>query len=225
MFIVDQKLPVSIFILLMKKVSARKESEKAELKAKILEAAREIVIREGFGALSLRKLAEKIGYAPGNIYLYFDGRDEIASEICRKGFAEMLAAIEPAASVKEPLRRLESLLKSYADFAEARPETYKLSFMQDPKFNEVMFRQTAIDEENGAGQKAFRLIVDALDELKQNGKIDKQANTKRLAEVLWAGVHGVVSLKLIYPAFPATPTPTLIRTMIRILLKGLLVER
>src|SRR5215510_9743835 len=95
--------------------------------------------------------------------------------------------------------RLKALLKSYADFAEARPETYKLAFMEDPKFNEVMFREAAIDEEDGAGQKAFRLIVDALDELKQNGKIERRANTRQLAEVLWAGVLGVVSLKLIYP--------------------------
>ncbi|HEV2668514.1 MAG TPA: TetR-like C-terminal domain-containing protein [Blastocatellia bacterium] len=106
-------------------------------------------------------------------------------------------------------------------FAEARPETYKLAFIQDPEFNEVMFRQTAIDEENGAGRRAFGLIVDALDELKQGGKIDKRANTKQLAEVLWAGVHGVVSIKLIYPALSATPTPTLVRAMIRTLLNGL----
>src|SRR5215510_9717022 len=165
----------------MNKVIARKEDEKAKLKAKILGTAREIVIREGFGALSIRKLAEKIGYAPGNIYLYFAGRDEIAREICREGFAEMLAAIEPAARVKDPMGRLKALLKSYAEFAEARPETYKLAFMEDPKFNEVMFREAAIDEETGAGQKAFRLIVDALDELKQVGKIDKRANTNLLA--------------------------------------------
>jgi len=209
----------------MKKMIARKEGEKAKLKAKILETAREMVIREGFDGLSIRRLAEKIGYAPGNIYLYFAGRDEIAREICRQSYAEMLLAIEPAAKVKDPVGRLKALLKSYADFAEGRPETYKLAFMQDPKFNEVMFRQTAIDEETGAVQKAFRLIVDALDELKQVGKIDKRANTNLLAEVLWAGVHGVVSLKLIYPAFPATPTSTLVGTMIRTLLNGLRVER
>jgi AcrR family transcriptional regulator len=208
----------------MKKVIARKEGEKAKLKAKILETAREIVIREGFSALSIRKLAEKIGYAPGNIYIYFTGRDEIAREICRQSYAEMLAAFEQAASVKEPMERLKALLKSYADFAESQPETYKLAFMQDPKFNEEMFRQTAIDEENGAGHRAFCLIVDALDELKQSGKIYKPANTRQLAEVLWAGVHGVVSLKLIYPAFPATPTPKLVRTMIRTLFNGLRVE-
>jgi AcrR family transcriptional regulator len=209
----------------MKKVIARNADEKAKLKVKILEAAREIVIRDGFGALSIRKLAEKIGYTPGNIYLYFAGRDEIAREICRQSYAEILAAIEQAARVKDPMERLKALLKSYADFAEARPETYKLAFMQDPQFNEVMFRQTAIDEESGAGHQAFRLIVDALGELKKTGKIDKHASTRQLAEVLWAGVHGVVSLKLIYPAFPATSTRELVKTMIRTLINGLRVER
>ena len=93
---------------------------------------------------------------PGK-HIYFAGRDEIAREICRQSFGEMLAAIEPAARVKDPLGRLKALLKSYADFAEARPETYKLAFMEDPKFNEVMFRQTAIDEENGAGAQGILL--------------------------------------------------------------------
>ena len=49
----------------MKRMIARKASEKAELKAKILETARMIVIRDGFGALSIRILPKKIGYAPG----------------------------------------------------------------------------------------------------------------------------------------------------------------
>src|SRR5215510_9506420 len=103
----------------MKKMIARKEGEKAKLKAKILETAREMVIREGFEGLSIRRLAEKIGYAPGNIYLYFAGRDEIAREICRQSYAEMLATVEQVAGVKEPMERLKALLKAYADFAEA----------------------------------------------------------------------------------------------------------
>ncbi len=35
------------------------------------------------------------------------------------------------------------------------------------------------------------------------------------AEVLWAGIHGVISLKLIYPAFPTNSTETLVNKMIR----------
>lgn len=38
-------------------------------------------------------------------------------------------------------------------------------------------------------------------------------------EVLWAGVHGVVSLKLIYPAFPVNSTEALVDKMIHTLLR------
>jgi hypothetical protein len=39
--------------------------------------------------------------------------------------------------------------------------------------------------------------------------------------VLWTGVHGVVSLKLIYPAFPTNSTEVLVNKMIQTLLNGL----
>ena len=42
-----------------------------------------------------------------------------------------------------------------------------------------------------------------------------------LAEVLWAGVHGVSNLKLIYAASPTNSTEILVNKMIRTLLKGL----
>lgn len=203
------------------KGAARTEGEKAAVKARILEAAREMVVRDGFGALSIRKLADTIGYAPGTLYLYFRSRDEIAREICRTAFVELLTSLEPVAQIADPAQRLRALVEAYANFAQEHPETYKLGFMQDPKFSEALFRQTAIDEENGAGQKAFRLIVASLDELKQNGTMEAAADTTVLAETLWAGVHGIVSLKLIYPAFPATPTPVLVRTFVETFFAGL----
>jgi AcrR family transcriptional regulator len=44
----------------------------------IFAAARELVLRKGFAELSIRKLADEIGYAPGTIYLYFKSRDEMS---------------------------------------------------------------------------------------------------------------------------------------------------
>jgi hypothetical protein len=48
-----------------------------------------------------------------------------------------------------------------------------------------------------------------------------ESDASQLAEVLWASVHGVVSLKLTSPGFPATPTDALVATTIRTLLDGL----
>ena len=53
----------------------RKERQKAELREQILDAARAIVLAEGFDALSMRKIADAIEYSPATIYLHFASRD------------------------------------------------------------------------------------------------------------------------------------------------------
>ena len=90
----------------------------------ILETARELVLQKGFAELSIRKLAEEIGYAPGTIYLYFKNRDEIVREICVRGFAALAVEMKSAADVVEPQERLAALLRAYAGFAVNNPETY-----------------------------------------------------------------------------------------------------
>ena len=123
-----------------KKAIARKVEAKTELRETILIAAREMVLEKGYGELSIRKLAEKIGYASGTIYLYFANRDELVREICVRGFSELGAVMEKAVEREsEPKKRLIALLKSYAEFAVENSETYRLSFMENPAFTEQMF--------------------------------------------------------------------------------------
>lgn len=200
---------------------ARHDQQKSELRKRILATARELVLRKGFAELSIRKLADAIGYAPGTIYLYFRDRDEIVRELCLRGFAELFEQMKSAAHVVDPRERLTALLRAYANFAVNNPETYRLSFMEDPKFTEEMFRSAPLEREGGPGWQAFAAVVKALQELKQSGKVARAEDESLLAEVLWTGVHGVVSLKLIYPAFPANSTEVLVNKMIQTLLNGL----
>jgi len=128
--------------------------------------------------------------------------------------------MKSAAEMKEPRQRLVTLLRTYADFAVRNPETYRLSFMEVPRFTEKVFRTAPLEGEGGAGRQAFATIVQAVRDLKASKRVAREETTK-LAEVLWAGVHGVVSLKLIYPAFPTHPTETLVDKMIQLLLDRL----
>jgi hypothetical protein len=123
--------------------------------------------------------------------------------------------------VVDPRERLAALLRTYADFAVNNPETYRLSFMEDPKFTEEMFRSAPLDAEDGPGMQAYAAIVKALRDLKRSGRLARREDETLLAEVLWTGVHGAVSLKLIYPAFPTNSTEILVDKMIHTLLNGL----
>jgi len=52
-------------------VRERRTREKRELKQQILDAARELFVREGYESVSMRKIADKIEYSPATIYTYF----------------------------------------------------------------------------------------------------------------------------------------------------------
>lgn len=203
------------------KTTARSPAQKADLREKILDAARLLVLRDGYAALSIRKLAAQVGYVPGTIYLYFKNRDEIVREVCREGFRDLYEEMKPAGEIPEPGKRLAALLKAYVAFAIKKPDAYRLSFMEDPKFTEEMFRAVPIDNPGDSGWLAFGLIVNAIEELKRNGRISSKADEILLAEVLWTGVHGAISLKLIYPAFPTNSLETLTDQMIEILIYGI----
>ena len=52
-------------------IQSRRARQKAQLRQEIVDAAREILAREGYGQLSMRKVAERIEYSPTAIYLHF----------------------------------------------------------------------------------------------------------------------------------------------------------
>jgi AcrR family transcriptional regulator len=198
-------------------ISERKERQRAELRERIVSAARELVVREGFGALSMRKLAEAIEYAPATLYLHFESREDIARELCVRGFQQLLEFLEPAARVEEPLERLAAVARDYVRFGLEQPETYRLIFMEDPKLTQALFTEGQED----AGARAFGLLVGPLEELKAAGRLAADADSQQLAEVLWAGVHGIVSLKLTCSGFQGTAADVLARTLVTTFFHGL----
>ncbi|WP_144153875.1 TetR/AcrR family transcriptional regulator [Paraburkholderia sp. BCC1885] len=115
-------------------INERKNREKQALRERILEAAQRIVIREGFAALSMRKIADAIEYSPATLYLYFASRDEIARALCAQGYAQLLAGFEPLAQIADPAERLRALARAYVAFGVAHPQTYRLIFMEDPTY-------------------------------------------------------------------------------------------
>jgi AcrR family transcriptional regulator len=200
------------------KTAARNDAAKAEVRELILATARQFVIKNDFAQLSIRKLADLIGYAPGTIYLYFRDRDELVREICVRGLVELSAKIQAAAEVADAQNRLTALLYAYVDFAMENPETYRLSFMENPAFTQEAMRAEPLETEDGAGKQAFAQIVKTLQKLKGERKINRAENEHLLAELLWTTVHGIVSLRLVYPAFPVNSVEKLIDKLLETLL-------
>ncbi|WP_205525866.1 TetR/AcrR family transcriptional regulator [Pyxidicoccus trucidator] len=197
-------------------IADRKERQRAELREQIVRVARDMVMREGFSALSMRKLADAVEYAPATLYLHFENRDAIAKELCVRGFQDLLAALEPAATVEEPVERLTRMAEAYVKFGLGQPETYRLIFMEDAKLSTALF-----GDAEGAGPKSFAVLVRVFEDLKTAGRLAEDAEPSKLAEVLWAGLHGIVSLRLTCTGFKGAPAEELARLLVATLVEGL----
>src|SRR2546425_3395256 len=92
----------------------RKARHKADLKEEILDAARDLFVREGYESVSIRKIADKVEYAPGTIYLYFSDKSEILDCLCNQTFEKLRARLGAIHDDKgDPLEGLRRGLRQY----------------------------------------------------------------------------------------------------------------
>jgi AcrR family transcriptional regulator len=166
------------------------------LRIQILDAARVIVVREGFDALSMRKIAGAIGYSPASLYLHFASRDAIAHALCAEGHAQLLESLHAHDGVVEPVERLKAMAHAYVTFGQTHAEVYRLIFMENPAYTEAAFNDIA-----SAGETVLSMLTRTLALVQ---------NHAARAETLWVALHGIVSLNLTAAAAFAVSTDTLI---------------
>ena len=180
----------------------RREQQKAELRAAILAAAQREFERHGYENFSLRRVAERIGYSPTTIYLYFQNKDDLLLETVKSGFAAFdRAMVEAAQTSDEPLQQLRALGRAYLEFGISNPTLYRLMFMQPSDFHlfpRLLGSGTPAVELEGEIEGSHRviaqeLLVGAVERGIANGVL-RAGEARWLADALWASVHGLVSL-------------------------------
>ena len=62
-------------------IESRRARRKAQLRQEIIDAARDILAREGYHQLSMRKVAERIEYSPTAIYLHFEDKRDLGQAV------------------------------------------------------------------------------------------------------------------------------------------------
>lgn len=189
---------------------------KEDARARILAAARHIVLEEGFPALTMRRIATEVGYSPAALYLHFESREAIARELGGAGMRSLHARLERAAAEKDPLARLAALGRAYITFGREEPETYRLIFM------EPGFAASALGGKDEAGASAFALLAGVFGELAAAGRLRAEGDPAALTINLWVLLHGIVSLRLTCSAFLQLPEEELLESALDSLLHGVL---
>ena len=111
-------------------VKERRERQKQAVRQEILDAARELFIKDGYENVTMRKIAEKIEYSPTTIYLHFNDKADLVRFLCEEAFVKLVDMFEKLGEdLSDPLLALKRCGRAYVDFGIKYPNDYKVTFM------------------------------------------------------------------------------------------------
>ena len=192
---------------------SRRRKHKEELRSVILDAARDIFVREGYESFSMRKLAEKIEYSPGSVYLHFKNKEELFKCLVEESFARLLKTLMDLRNGQEwqdPVEELKKGMRAYVEFGLRNPNDYRFVFMLRPPVEKRPYKVHEAFE-------TLRYMVRRCVEEKRFRTVDVETTS----QALWASVHGITSLLIQRPSFPWVPKKELIAQVISTAIDGL----
>jgi AcrR family transcriptional regulator len=165
----------------------RRLKDKEEMKQSILDAARKIAGKEGWQAVTIRKIANEIQYTPPIVYEYFENKEAIFKELIYFGFRIIYKDIEKAKkSESDPKKMLFNIGLIGWDFAFNHTDLFQLMFsLERPTPSEEMVY-------------FFSLTENIFMELSKNNEVLSQ-------ELLLSWIclnHGAISILMQIPPVP-----------------------
>jgi AcrR family transcriptional regulator len=126
----------------------RRQKEKEEMKLKILDAARKIASKEGWHAVTIRKIADEIEYTPPIVYEHFENKEDLIREIVYSGFGKLTKEFAEARQSETDSRKVIKLMSQVQwDFAFSNVELYQLMFsLERPHPSEEMIENMRLIE-------------------------------------------------------------------------------
>lgn len=147
----------------------------------VVAAAAELADQEGLEAVTLARLADRLGVRSPSLYVHVDGLADLRSRLAARGARNLSQALAIAAAGKSRHDALRAVAQTYRSFARDHPGTYAAM-------------QRAPDDEAGELAAAGRELVGVIVAVLQGYGIagDEAIHAVR---VVRAALHGFVSLE------------------------------
>jgi AcrR family transcriptional regulator len=177
-------------------IRERRERERQELRQKILDEARELFVKRGYEAVTMREIARRIEYSATALYSHFVDKETLVRELCRQDFTAFAQRfVDQVAAGGDAVERMARAGLVYLQFAEEFPEHYRLMFMSDlpPTVPEA-------GEREDPAKNAYVFVRALIADMMQAGLLRQDLRDVDLvAQSVWAAVHGAAALDVIMP--------------------------
>lgn len=196
----------------------RSRAATEEMRARIVRAARDLFAREGYGGVSMRKIAAAAGCAPGALYAYFPAKRALLHVLWEDIFAELAARLTlVAAQTPDPVARLTALASANAHFWLERPDDYRAIFLIEDAPDEPGGRYFADTSASLEGLGVFR---EAAAEAIAAGRLSA-ADPGEVTHMMLAAVIGLAHSLITIPEYGWADAETLVEGTVSALVRGL----
>jgi AcrR family transcriptional regulator len=207
----------------------RRERERDHVRTKIMDAARELFVRDGYESVSMRKIAEAIEYSPTEIYIHFADKAELMQQLCEHDFQSLAHVSAELAAIADPVERIRKLGHAYIRFAAKHPNHYRFMFMTphaEVRGPDVLREAYEKDcRKDNPNENSYLLLQMACAEAIAQRRLRAELTDAHLvAQTFWAAVHGVSSIEITFQNDPWLPLADLdarAATMVDGILRGL----
>lgn len=172
----------------------KSQAEKQVVRTVIMDAARDLFIHHGVDAVTMRAIANKIGYSATSIYHYFSDKEQLLRAVVDADVLKLAHALQSTLTIRDPLERFLQFGQHYVQFALANPNHYRMMFMTqhppcDPALSSI--------EQNNPEQDAYAQLIGVVTNAFKAGIFkDKFTDTTLIAQTVWAAMHGLCALQI-----------------------------
>ena len=161
-----------------------------QTRARLRTEARDLYLAAGFAGFSLREVARRAGVSGAAVYRHFDDKEALLRDVCAAGFRIFSSYLLRALGARTPRERMAATAEQYLRFALENPRDYRFIFMGASEDHAAL---APADTTESAS--TFQFLVDRVRECMQ-ARVLAKADPHAVAAIIWAHVHGLVSLRL-----------------------------
>ncbi|MFW6334280.1 MAG: TetR/AcrR family transcriptional regulator [Desulfosalsimonas sp.] len=172
----------------------RRQRERQQRRNQILNAARELLLKEGFANTSVNRISKKAELSIGSIYFYFKNKEEIFASLQTEGL-EILRrhVLEHIRDAEDPVAGLKKTAEAYLRFSEENKDYFDVInyFLSSPR---VFFSENVKRRIDSKGAMILEYIADMIRQGASRG-LFKEERPGSLAVFFWISLHGLIQVR------------------------------
>jgi AcrR family transcriptional regulator len=175
----------------------KRKKKKEERRNTILKAARKLFLDRGFKDVTVDSIAAKSEVSKGSIYLCFESKEEIYTQILIADNIALYEKIKNFSSIEASASQLlQEFARVYVDFFLNDKELFRILMTFMMKTGQMLLTEQQSNELIKSTNQNIKPISEIIQKGIDSGEFSPVSNIRQMQNAIWGMLNGVISLYL-----------------------------